>query len=188
MRSFALGGAPIARLAAPLLLALCMLAPRNARALGKQGDFLQTDTLGASLVSHDYETRVTKNVSQTFNLSEFIGLHYYVVDKVRIGWNLQFNERIFPVPPPHVSRFQRFAVLPQVGWNFYGPMFCALVAGVVPRVDGKEKLNLTLQGILGVSLPLAGPVRMSIAGEVPWTYYDHNVLGVTALTGISIRL
>ncbi|MEP7050159.1 MAG: hypothetical protein ABJB12_07395 [Pseudomonadota bacterium] len=171
-----------------LLGALCWLTPSAAHAQGKQGEFLQTDTLGASVVSHDYKTKTSKNIDKLFNLSEFVGLHYYVADKLRLGVNLQFNERIFPAPPRQVSRFQRFALLPQVGWNFYGPLFCALVAGVVPRVDGKERLNLTLQGIFGVSLPLTGRVRMSVAGEVPWTYYDHNVLGVTALTGISIRL
>jgi len=167
---------------------LCLLVPGTAQALGKQGELVQTDALGASLVSHDYKTGTTKNIGHLFNLSEFIGLHYYAVDNLRLGMNVQYNERIFPAPPSRSSRFQRFALLPQVGWNFYGPLFGALVAGFVPRVDGKEKLNLTLQGILGVSLPLSGRVRMSLAGEVPWTYYDHYVLGVTALTGISIRL
>jgi hypothetical protein len=31
-------------------------------------------------------------------------------------------------------------------------------------------------------------VRWSFMGEVPWTYYDKHTIGVTALTGISIRL
>lgn len=188
MRSFRPGTGRFAPLLTLALGSLCLLVPGTALALGKQGELLQTDTLGASVVSHDYRTKTTKNISQLFNLSEFIGLHYYAMDQLRFGMNVQFNERIFPAPPAHGSRWQRFALLPQVGWNFYGPLFCALVAGVVPRVDGKEKLNLTLQGIFGVSLPLAGRVRMSVAGEVPWTYYDHNVIGVTALTGIAIRL
>jgi hypothetical protein len=188
MRCFRPGTGRFALLPTLSVGALCLLASGPAHALGKQGEVLQTDTLGASLVSHDYETKTTRNIGQLLNLSEFVGLHYYAVDELRLGVNLQFNERIFPAPPSHGSRLQRFAVLPQVGWNFYGPLFCALAAGVVPRVDGKEKLNLTLQGIFGVSLPLAGRVRLSLAGEVPWTYYDHNVLGVTALTGISIRL
>ncbi|MEO7036249.1 MAG: hypothetical protein ABI548_20055 [Polyangiaceae bacterium] len=188
MRSFWLGGARALVLATVSLSGLCLLTPRSAQALGKQGEFLQTDTLGASLVTHDYKTHTTKDISQTFNLSEFVGLHYYVVDRVRLGMNLQFNERVFPHPPLHVSRLQRFALLPQVGWNFYGPMFGALVCGVVPRTDGKEHLNLTLQAVFGVSLPLSARVRISLAGEVPWTYYDHQVLGVTALSGISIRL
>ncbi len=188
MGSFGKSRARFALLAPLSFGTLCVLAPRTAHALGKQGDFLQTDTLGASVVSHDYKAKTTKNISQVFNLSEFVGLHYYVVDKVRLGMNLQFNERVFPHTPPHVSPFQRFGLLPQVGWNFYGPMFGALVFGVIPRTDGKEKLNLTLQGVFGVSLPLYGRLRASFAGEVPWTYYDHNVLGVTALAGISIRL
>ena len=102
--------------------------------------------------------------------------------------NFQFTERVSPSLPAGSPALQRFGLLPQVGWNFYGPMFAALVFGVVPRTDGKAHLNLTLQGVFGVSLPITGRLRWSLAGEVPWTYYDHDVLGFTALTGVSIRL
>ena len=74
------------------------------------------------------------------------------------------------------------------GAGFAVRPFGALVFGFAPRTDGTGRLNLTLQGVLGVSLPLTDRVRLSIAGEVPWTYYDRHLLGVTALTGISIRL
>jgi hypothetical protein len=186
------GFAPSLRLgagfAALLAGAVLSLTPRSAHALGAQGDFLQTDTLGASIWSHDYEKKTSTNIGKNFNLSEFVGLHYYVVDTLRVGMNLQFTERVFAHPHSKTSEFQRFGLLPQVGWNFYGPLFSALVFGIVPRTGGKDQLNLTVQGVLGVSLPLAGPVRLSLAGEVPWTYYDHKAIGLTALTGISIRL
>ena len=156
--------------------------------MGKQGEAIQTDTLGVSLVSRDFDTKVTRNISKTFNLSEFVGIHAYVVDRVRVGMNFQLTERVWPDLPPGASRLQRFGLLPQVGWNFYGPMFSSLVVGVVPRTDGKAHLNLTLQGVVGASFPIAGRFRWSIAGELPWTYYDHQMLGLTALTGISIRL
>ena len=171
--------------------ALCVAAlfvSRAARAVGKQGDVIQTDTLGASLLTYDLDAKTTKTVKDVFNLSEFVGLHAYVVDRVRVGMNLQFSERIHPEVPPGKSAFQRFAFLPQVGWNFYDPFFTALVFGVAPRTDGRQHVNLTLQGILGLSLPIAGRFRLTLAGEVPWTYYDKHTLGVTALTGISIRL
>jgi hypothetical protein len=169
-------------------LALAALAPRSAHAVGKQGEAIQTDTLGVSLFTRDFDSKISHNISQTFNLSEFVGIHAYVVDRVRVGMNFQFTERIWPQLPPGSRSLQRFGLLPQVGWNFYGPLFSSLVVGVVPRTDGKEHLNLTLQAVLGASFPIAGRFRWSIAGEVPWTYYDHQILGVTALTGISIRL
>jgi hypothetical protein len=162
--------------------------PRSAYALGTQGEFVQTDTLGSSLVSHDYKSGKNTDIGKVFNLSEYVGLHGYVVDTVRIGMNLQFTERVWSRAPMASSRFQRFALLPQIGWNFYGPLFSALVFGVAPRTSGVSDLNLTVQGILGVSLPLAGRFRLSIAGEVPYTYFDHRIIGFTALTGISIRL
>jgi hypothetical protein len=171
-----------------VLVVLAFLAPRSAHAVGKQGEALETDTLGVSLVSRDFDSKVTRNVTKTFNLSEFVGIHAYVVDRVRVGINFQFTERIWPALPSGSHSLQRFGLLPQVGWNFYGPLFSSLVFGVVPRTDGKDHLNLTLQVVLGASFPIAGPVRWSIAGEVPWTYYDHQMLGVTALTGIAIRL
>jgi hypothetical protein len=174
--------------AALVVANLALLAPRSARAVGKQGDVIQTDTLGTSLITHDFDAKVSRNIGKIFNLSEFVGIHAYVVDRVRVGMNLQFTERVWPHLPPGAGRLQRFGLLPQVGWNFYGPMFSSLVAGVVPRTDGKAHLNLTLQAVLGVSLPLSDRVRWSIAGEVPWTYYDHQILGFTALTGLSFRL
>ena len=172
---------------AALTFAAFGLSARPTHAAGKQGEFIQTDTLGVSLLSHDLDTGKTRSVRDYVNLSEFVGLHGYVVDRVRLGANLQLSERLWPRPAPG-GRIQRFAVLPQVGWNFFDPFFCALVFGFAPRTDGKVHLNLSLQGVLGVSLPLSSRVRLSIAGEVPWTFYDRHLVGVTALTGIAIRL
>jgi hypothetical protein len=166
----------------------CALAPLTAHATGKQGDIIQTDTVGSSLVTYDLDAKTTKTIADVVNISEFVGLHAYVVDRVRVGMNLQFTERFWPTLPPTKSRFQRFALLPQVGWNFYDPFFTALVFGVAPRTDGVQHVNLTLQGVLGVGFPLSSRVRVSVAGEVPWTYYDKHTLGFTALPGISIRL
>jgi hypothetical protein len=170
------------------LSAVLALGAAPAHATGKQGDIIQTDTVGSSLVTYDFDAKTTKTIRDVFNLSEFVGLHAYVVDRVRVGMNLQFSERVSPDLPPGKSRFQRFALLPQVGWNFYDPCFSALVFGVAPRTDGRQHVNLTVQWVLGVAFPLSSRVRWSVAGEVPFTYYDKHTLGFTALTGVSIRL
>ena len=172
--------------AAAIAVALLVVAG-SARAAGKQGEFIQTDTLGMSLVTHDLDHGTTRTVKDVVNLSEFVGLHGYVVDRVRLGANLQLTERLWPEPPPG-GRIQRFAVLPQIGWNFYDPFFTALVFGFAPRTEGKWHLNLSVQAVLGVSIPLSKRVRLSVAGEVPYTFYDRHLVGVTALTGIAIRL
>jgi hypothetical protein len=175
------------KLAAAGIAAALVASAGSAQAAGKQGEFIQTNTLGMSLLTHDLDHDTTRTVKDVVNLSEFVGLHGYVVDRVRLGVNFQLTERLWPEPPPG-GRIQRFAVLPQIGWNFYDPFFTALVFGFAPRTEGKEHLNLSLQGVLGVSIPISKRVRWSVAGEVPWTFYDRNLIGVTALTGIAIRL
>jgi hypothetical protein len=164
-----------------------LLGTHVASAAGKRGDFIQTDTLGMSLVSYDLDTGKTRSVRDVVNLSEFVGLHGYVVDRVRIGANFQLSERLWPKPAPG-GRIQRVAVLPQIGWNFCDPFFGALVFGFAPRTEGHVHLNLSVQGVLGVSLPLSNRVRISLAGEVPWTFYDRRLVGLTALTGLAFRL
>jgi hypothetical protein len=175
------------RLGGILLALSLLLGARSAHAAGKRGEFVQTDTLGVSLLTRDLDKNTTRTVKDVVNLSEFVGLHGYIIDRVRLGANLQLTERLWPQPAPG-GRLQRFAVLPQIGWNFYDPFFTALVFGVAPRTDAKARLNLSLQAVLGVSLPLSSRVRLSIAGEVPYTFYDRHLIGVTALTGIAIRL
>jgi len=177
----------VRQLAAGAITAAIALFSASASATGKRGEFIQTNTLGMNLITRDLDSHTTRSVRDVVNLSEFVGLHGYVIDRVRLGANLQLTERLWPDPAPG-SRIQRFAVLPQIGWNFYDPFFTALVFGFAPRTEGKAHLNLSLQVVLGLSLPISKRVRFSVAGEVPWTFYDRNLIGFTALTGIAIRL
>src|SRR4051812_35135112 len=152
------------------------LVSGQAEAAPKRGEFIQTNTLGMNLLTRDLDHGTTRSVRDVVNLSEFVGLHGYVLDGVRLGANLQLTERLWPEPPPG-GRIQRFAVLPQIGWNFYDPFFTALVFGFAPRTDGKEHLNLSIQAVLGLSLPISERVRISVAGEVPYTFYDRHLIG-----------
>ena len=72
---------PSASFVASALCAASLLVTSAAHAVGKQGDVIQTDTLGASLLTYDLDAKTTKTISDVFNLSEFVGLHAYVVDR-----------------------------------------------------------------------------------------------------------
>jgi hypothetical protein len=171
-----------------IILCFGSLLTSTAWAGGKQGDFVQTDTLGMNVVSHNFDTGTTTTVSDAQVLSLFIGLHYYVVDNIRVGMNFQFSDQLGPSLPDGESSFRTFALLPQVGWSFYDPFFAALVVTIAPRTAGGANFDAGLQGVFGVSLPLAERVRATIALEVPWNFVIHQTLGLTPLLGVSIRL
>lgn len=160
---------------------------RVASAGPKRGEFLQTDTLGINLVSRDLTTRTTKTVSDATNLSEYVGLHYYAIDRVRFGMNVQLTERLTPPPTHPQSRLQRVALLPQVGWNFYDPFFTALVLVFAPRSDGLPKLSLGVNAIIGVAIPVGKHVSLSAALEVPYGYYRDQSIGLIGLAGVGFR-
>jgi hypothetical protein len=161
--------------------------PVQALAAGKQGDVVQTDTLGMNLVSHNIDTGKTTTVSDSAGLSEFVGAHYFFADGWRVGMNLQFTE-LLSTPPPMGSRFSTFALLPQVGWHFYGPLFAALVFGVLPRTSGGANFDLAVQGVFGAGVPVSDRLSISAALEAPYNFLIHETIGLTPLLGVAIRL
>ena len=170
------------------LVALAATRPHDALAAGKQGDIVQTDTLGMNVVSYNLDASKTTTVADSAGLSEFVGAHYFFADGWRVGMNLQFTELLAPSPPPGGNRFSTFALLPQVGWHFYGPLFAALVFGVLPRTGGGANLDLAVQGVFGASIPITDRVNLTGALEVPYNFYIHKTIGLTPLLGVSIRL
>jgi hypothetical protein len=76
------------------------LISADAQAAGKEGDFVETDTLGMNVVTYQYNPTPTKTttVADAGVLSEFVGLHYFFIDRVRLGMNLQFSEQLAPAP------------------------------------------------------------------------------------------
>jgi hypothetical protein len=163
------------------------LTPSVARAVPEKGTVVQTDTLGMNVVSYNIDTSKTTTVSDAVGLSEFVGAHYFFADGWRLGMNLQFTE-LLTTPPAGASRFTTFALLPQVGWHFYGPLFAALVFSFLPRTSGAAKLDLGVQGVLGAAIPITNRVNLAGAIEVPYNFYVHRTVGVTPLLGVIIRL
>jgi hypothetical protein len=154
----------------------------------KRGDVLQTDSLSMLLASHDYTTHTNSSLRNALNLSGNVGLHYYFVDRVRLGMNLQLTERLWPAPPAGSSRFQRFALMPQLGWSFYDPFYTALIFSYAPRTLGRATPDLAVLVALGAAFPVSKRVKLSLAVEVPFAFLHHRTLGLVAVTGISIRL
>ncbi len=179
---------PIAWLLRAAVVFACASAPGVAAAGPKRGDVLQTDSLSMLLASHDYTTHTNSTLRNAVNLSFNTGLHYYFVDRVRLGMNLQFTERLQPRPPAGASRFQRFALMPQLGWSFYDPFFTALIFSYAPRTQGRAQPDLAVLAALGATLPVTERVRLSAAVETPLAFLHHRSLGLVAVTGISIRL
>ena len=173
-------------LRAALVLALSSAAV-DANAAPKRGDVLQTDSLSMLLAGHDYTTGTNTTLRNALNLSGNVGLHYYFVDRVRIGMNLQLTERLWPEPPAGSSRFQRFALMPQLGWSFCDPFYAALIFSYAPRTLGRATPDLAVLAALGAAFPISHRVKLSVALEVPFAFLHHRTLGLVAVTGISIR-
>lgn len=160
----------------------------RAQAAPKRGDALQTDSLSMLLANRDYTTHTTTTIRNALNLSENVGIHYYFVDRVRVGMNLQLTERLWPNPPAGSSRLQRVALMPQLGWSFCDPFYTAIIFSYAPRTQGRALPDLAVLGALGLSLPITRRVKLSLAAEVPFAFLQHRTLGIVGVMGVSIRL
>lgn len=171
-----------------ILVALALVClPARAWAAPKKGDWLQTDSLSMLLATRDFTTNKTSTLRKATNLSAIVGLHYYFVDRVRIGMGLQFTERLRPAPTHGASRFQRFALQPQIGWSFHDPFYTALIFSYAPRSQGRAQTDMNVIAALGAAFRLTRRMKLSVAAEVPYSFYDHQTVGIIALTGVSFR-
>jgi len=157
----------------------------------EKGDVVQADNLGMNMVQWNLTKGTHTTVSDQQALSEFTGLHYYISDTVRLGAMLQFTEVLNPTPS--YDRFSKFAVLPQVGWNFWGPFYAAGILTLAPRTNGGNNFVMGAQGLVGAAVPVCNRVKLNAALEVPWDFYNatgknQQTIGLTPLVGVSIKL
>jgi hypothetical protein len=166
-----------------------VLLPAVALAVPEKGTIIQTDTLGMNIVSYDYNSATTKTIADRAELSEFVGVHYFFLDGLRVGLNLQFTERLEPAPANGGSYFRTFAILPQIGWHFYDPFFAALVMTIAPYIDGSSNVfTFGFQGVFGAGFSLTERVKLTAALEIPFNFVGLKTIGLTPLLGISIKL
>lgn len=139
-----------------------------------------------NIVSYNFDTQKTTSVGDVAALSEFFGVHYFLINNLRIGLNFQISEYLTE-PKLGQRRVATFAALPQVGWHFWGPLFAALVFTMAPWTGGKPDHDLGVQGVFGGAYKL-GRVSLTAALEVPYNFLLHRTIGLTPLLGISARL
>lgn len=170
------------------LLSLC-----GARATAAEaGDISFPFMLGTNVYSHrfaDYgKPAADRTVADSFALSEFVGAGYFVTNRLRLGLNLQFTEAITEPSAPYPSRFTIFALLPQINYNFWGPLTASIVPTIPLRLDGENQAGFAVQAVLAAALPLGANFSAVVALEVPVFFYPTVSVGITPLIGVSYRL
>lgn len=157
-----------------------------ATAAAGEGDVVQSDNLGMNVVTWNLSQGTFDSVFDKPVLSEFVGLHRYFWQDVRLGMNIQVSEALYP--PKKGDPLRTFALLPQIGWNCGGPFFVAGVFTFAPITNGTERLVLGVQAVGGASFEIVPRVKLSAAIEVPYNFFPDQTIGLTPLAGVSFRL
>ncbi len=182
----------VGRVAAGALVLLGLVAlPRGAEA-AEQGDVTGTFMLGTNLATHlfaqDGKPAHDTTISDTFGLSQFVGAGVFVTDRLRLGLNFQFTETIVQPRKPYPSSFQIFGLLPQINYNFWGPLTASVVPTILLRKDGVNQEAYGVQGVLGWGIPITKGINAVVAVEVPYFWNPRRTIGVTPLAGVSGKL
>lgn len=177
-----------ARLVAAAGFVTLMLVTSVALSTPKRGEWVESNVLSSTLVTRDFTSKTTTSVSDAVNLAAAVGIHYYFADALRFGASLQYTERLWPAPPPDSSRFQRFAIMPQVLWHFSDTFFVSSLFSYAPRTRGKAIPDMSISAMVGASVPLTDRLRLGASLETPYAFYYHQALSLVALVGLSVRL
>jgi Autotransporter beta-domain len=177
---------PRTALAAATVLAACCAA-RPAPA-AEAGDVVQATNIGLPLYTYNFDKASGTSIGDKQLLSEFIGAHYFVTSTIRVGMMLQWTEQYGGSLSPGADDFTTFALLPQVGWNFYDHFSAAAIFTYAIRASGKPTYDLGVQGLIGYAVPITDGTSFNAAIEVPYNFHLARTLGVTPLLGLSYRL
>jgi hypothetical protein len=149
------------------------------------------------VLSYNLTADKTVGVNTVAPMVQLVGVHYFFLDSVRAGVLFQFSE-FLNNPAPEQSRFAQFAVIPAVGWNFYGPLFAGLgyivapwTLGGAPVPPSRERSNnfdMGVQAAVGAAIPLGGGVRLTGVVTVPFTFVVSRTISLAPLIGIAIPL
>lgn len=152
------------------------------------GDVIQVDNIGVPLYTHNFDNGKDITIGDKMLVTEFMGAHYFVTDKIRVGMMMQFTEQVTGELAPGADHFATFALLPQIGWNFYDHWSAAAIFTYAPRAGGKDQLDLGVQGLIGYSLPITKGASFNAALEVPYNFHLARTIGVTPLVGFTYDL
>jgi hypothetical protein len=177
-----------ATLVAGVALCLFVGVPAPGAFAAEAGEVAQVNNVGVPLYSHNFDTGKDTSVGDRLSIAEFLGAHYFVTSRVRVGMMVQLTEQFAGDVAPHADHWTTFALLPQVGWYFYERFFVAGVFTYAPRSGGKDQLDLGLQAVVGGSIPLTPYASLGYALEVPYNFRVARTIGITPLVGLSYKL
>jgi hypothetical protein len=174
--------------AATFALLLASLAIGGRALAAEPGDVVQADNLGLPLYTYNFDKGSGTSIGDKQLLSEFMGAHVFVTRTVRVGMMLQWTEQYGGDLSAGADNFTTFALLPQVGWNFYDRFTAAAIFTYAIRAGGKPQYDLGVQALLGYGLPITEAATFNVALEIPYNFHVERTLGVTPLLGLSYRL
>ena len=153
------------------------------------GDITAPFSIGTNVYTHRYasEGKPAKDTTSkdSFQISEFPGIGYFVTDQLRLGVNLQFTEVVRQPAKPLPSRFSSFAILPQINYNFWGPLTASLVPSFATRLGGESQYAFYVQGVLTAAMPLTDRLAATGGFEIPVFLDPYRSIGFTPIVGVS---
>jgi hypothetical protein len=177
---------------APVVAALCVATAcfgvclhADAR---EPGDVVVADNIGVPLYTHNFDTGKDTSVGDKLTISEFLGAHVFITRTIRVGMMVQWTEQYTGDLASGSDHFTTFALLPQVGWNFYDHFSAAAIFTYAPRSNGKNELDLGVQALLGYGLPITKNASVNLLLEVPYNFHVARTIGITPLAGLTMDL
>ena len=152
------------------------------------GDVVVATNVAVPLYTHNFDTDKDTGIGDKLLISEFLGAHCFVTSTVRVGLMVQWTEQYTGSLAAGADHFTTFALLPQVGWNFYDHLTAAAIFTYAPRASGKDALDLGVQALLGYSLPVTRTTTVNFVLEVPYNFHLARTIGVTPLVGFTFDL
>ncbi len=164
---------------------LAIGAPAEAR---EAGDVVVVDNFGVPLYTHNFDTGKDVGIGDKLFITEFLGAHYFVTNTIRVGMMMQWTEQYAGELAPGADHFTTFALLPQVGWNFYDHLSAAAIFTYAARAGGKDQYDLGVQALLGYGLPITKTTSLNFALEIPYNFRLARTIGITPLVGLTMEL
>jgi hypothetical protein len=152
------------------------------------GDVTQADNIGIPLYTHNFTTGKDITIADKLLVSEFMGAHYWLTDRLRIGMMFQLTEQFAGDLAPGSDHFQVFALLPQIGYNFYDHFQAAAIFTYAPRAGGKDQMDLGFQALVGYSFAIRQGASFGAAVEIPVNLKLATTIGATPILGFSYDL
>ena len=173
-----------------VLVSTLVVAATSAHAAraAEQGEVIVVDNVGVPLYTHNFDTKKDITIGDKLLVSEFMGAHYFITDTIRVGMMVQWTEQYTGEVPAGADHFTTFALLPQIGWNFYDHFSTAAIFTYAPRAGGKDQLDIGVQALVGYGVPITDHASFNAAVEIPINFKVATTIGITPLVGLSMKL